>query len=196
MPPVTRSRSIRPAGRRRVVFAVCGLLILGACSSTSKNSTVSAADAASTVASAYDLPADQQACLEKAFHDRPEATRPLTSDGTAADADLQALGEVEDGCVQVSTLADAIVNGAAAGFGSITPDQRTCLNDAITGMSPADRAMLLVGLTVPGSLSDAKITELGQVTNTFLDTCHLTLDTPATGVTPSTTDAGSAASTP
>jgi len=163
------------------------LLTLGACRSSSSSSTpkLSAADAATTVASAFALPDDQKACLEQGFHDHPEAIRPLATDGTANDTDLEALGRVEDGCIQLTTLSNAIVTGAAAGFGSITDQQRACLPTAIGALSDDDRVTLLVGLTVPQSLSDAKATELGRVTNGVLDTCHLTLDTPATG--PATT---------
>ena len=162
------------------VVGACLLVTAGACSSKPKSASVNAADAASTVASAYALPDDQKACLEQAFHDHPEATRPLATDRTADDVDIQALGEVENGCIHVDTLAGAVTSGAADGFGSITDGQRSCLNSSINGLSDGDRVILLVGFTVPQSLSDAKATEFGRVVNGILDTCNLSIDTTPT----------------
>src|SRR5690349_25010049 len=106
--------SLRPFLLLRAIpiFAVAGLLVGGACGSTAKDDKVSPADAAATVASAYALPSDQQACLEAAFKAHPEAARPLATDRTANDDDVHALGEVEDGCIHVDTLAAAITAGA------------------------------------------------------------------------------------
>jgi hypothetical protein len=156
------------------------LVTAGACSSKSKGTTVSAADAAATVASAYSLPEDQQSCLEQAFRQHPEATRPLATARTADDVDIQALGEAENTCIHVETLAAAVTSGASDGFGSITEQQRTCLTDTINGLSTDDRVTLLVGFTVPQSLSDAKATEMGRVANGILDACNLSIDTTPT----------------
>jgi uncharacterized membrane protein len=169
-----------PRRRTAAILAVAVLFIVGACSSKNATTTVSPAEAAATVASAYSLPDDQRSCLEHAFRDHPQAARPLATARTADDSDLQALGDAENSCIQVGTLADAVTSGAADGFGSITDQQRTCLNDSINGLSTDDRVTLLVGFTVPQSLGDAKSTELGRVTNGILDTCHLSIDSTAT----------------
>jgi len=171
------------AFRRPWTLALVVVVVLfgaGACSSKSSTANVSPADAAATVASAYSLPDDQKTCLEHAFRDHPEATHPLATDRTAHDTDIQALGNAENGCIHVDTLAAAVTSGAADGFGSITDTQRTCLNDSINGLSTADRVTLLVGFTVPQSLSDAMSTELGRVTNGILDACKLSIDTTPT----------------
>jgi len=150
------------------------LLTAGACGSN-PGPSVRSDDAAATIASAYSLPADQEACLEKAFRSHPAATRPLASDQPATDLDLLALGAVEDGCIQVSTLAQAITSGAADSFGTLDEQQRTCLDDAVTALSDDDRVTLLVGLVVPRSLGDTWGIELGRVTNGILDACQLSV---------------------
>jgi hypothetical protein len=162
------------------VLAATSLLALGACRGNKATAQVSPADAAATVASAYSLPDDQKTCLEHAFRDHPDATHPLATDRTAHDTDIQALGHAENGCIHVDTLAAAVTSGAADGFGSITDQQRACLNDSINGLSTADRVTLLVGFTVPQSLSEAMSTELGRVTNSILDACKLSIDTTPT----------------
>jgi hypothetical protein len=171
----------RPPLRRTVLLLTAASLIMGvACSSKSATSQVSPTDAAATVASAYSLPDDQKTCLEHAFRDHPEATHPLATDRTAHDTDIHALGDAENGCIHVDTLAAAVTSGAADGFGSITDPQRTCLNDSVNGLSTPDRVTLLVGFTVPQSLSDSMSTELGRVTNGILDACKLSIDTTPT----------------
>ena len=165
-------------------MALTALLLMGACTSKSAP-TVSPGDAAATIASAYSLPADEQACLETAFRAKPAATRPLASDQPASEGDLRALGAVEDGCIQVSTLATAITAGAADSFASMSDQQRTCLNDSVTSLGDADRVTLLVGLVVPQSLSDIGGAEMGRVTNGILEGCQLSVaaDGPQTAPT-------------
>jgi hypothetical protein len=134
-----------------------------------------------------DAQADEQACLERAFRAKPAATRPLASDKPASEGDLHALGAVEDGCIQVSTLAAAITAGAADSFTSMNDQQRTCLNDSVTSLSEADRVTLLVGLVVPQSLSDIGGAEMGRVTNGILEGCQLSVAADGTQTAPTTT---------
>jgi hypothetical protein len=162
---------------RPLILPFLGLLVVlmtGACGSKGGTS-VRPADAASTIASAYSLPADQQACLERAFRADPAATRPLASNQPATDADLRSLGAVEMGCIQVATLASAITSGAADSFGNLDDTQRACLSDGVTALSDDARLTMLVGLVVPQSLGETWAIEMGRVTNGILDACHLTL---------------------
>jgi hypothetical protein len=148
---------------------------------------VQPADAASTIASAYSLPADQQACLERAFRANPAGTRPLASNQPASEADLRSLGAVEMGCIQVATLASAITSGAADSFGNLDDAQRACLDDGVTALSDDARLTMLVGLVVPQSLGESWAIEMGRVTNGILDACHLTLASPGeTTIVPTT----------
>ncbi|MGZ4682610.1 MAG: hypothetical protein ACXWA3_11285 [Acidimicrobiales bacterium] len=172
----------------RAISALILLLIMGACSSTS-SSSVSASDAASTVAAVFQLPADQQTCLEHQFGDHAGARQVFSGHDVASSGDLQQLGQVESACIPPDTLAEAVTNGVSDGFGgTLTDVQRSCLRDGVGGLSDGDRNKLLVGLVVSnsGALDAAGIAELGQVTNGLLDTCHLDIAT--TQTRPGSTD--------
>jgi hypothetical protein len=181
----------RPALRVALTAVSVLLLLLTACAcSSTSSSSVSASDAASTVAAVFDLPADQQTCLEHRFADDAGARQVFDGHDVASSGNLQHLGQVESSCIPADTLAAAVTNGVSDGFGgALTDDQKTCLTDGVRGLSDGDRNKLLVGLVVSnsGALDAAGIAELGQVTNGLLDSCHLDIATtqtrPATDAT-------------
>ncbi len=203
LPSITAERALASASmteprtlRRAALGAVVALFVLlstGACSSKS-SSSVSAADAAATVTAVFDLPADQQTCLEQHFADSPGARQVFSGHDVASAGNLQQLGQVESTCIPKETLAAAVTNGAADSFGgSLTDAQKTCLTDGVTGLSDGDRDKLLVGLVVSnsGALDMAGVAELGQVTNGLLEQCHLDIATTQTrGPTDATSPAG------
>jgi hypothetical protein len=191
-PPRLRFCAVAPTWC--AVAAVALVLLSASACSTNKTDTVNAGDAAGTVASIYSLSDDQKACLETAFRAHAEATHPLATAGGAHDADIEALGAVEVGCIPTDTLSDVLAAGAASGFGELTDQQRSCVPATVGGLSDADRGLLLAGFTVPQeSLSDAKAVAFGQVVNHLLDSCGLSID--GTGTTGPGDTAGATGST-
>jgi len=179
--------------RRAALVAVSVLFMLlsaGACGSKS-SSSVSAKDAAATVAAVFDLPTDQETCLEQKFADQAGARQVFSGQDVASAGNLQQLGQVEAACIPPETLAAAITAGASDSFGgTLTDTQKSCLTNGVTGLDDGDRDKLLVGLVVSnsGALDSAGIAELGQVTNGLLDRCQLDIATtqtqPPDGTTP------------
>jgi len=165
-----------------VVLAASVLLSVAACSS-SKGPSVTASDAAATVAAIFNLPADQQSCLEQHFSDDSHARAVFVGQGVATTADLDALGQVEEACIPADTLAASVTNGASDAFGgTLTDTQTSCLTNGVKALSDDDRRKLLVGLAVSnsGALDLAGVAELGKVTNGILDLCGLDIATTQT----------------
>jgi hypothetical protein len=134
---------------------------------------MSADEAAATVAGAYGLRSDQQACLASAFDDDPGATEALAVGTEPTRAQLDDLAAALGRCLPVDALADAVAGAAARGLGDPTPEARACLRDAIVALGPPDRALLFAGLVSPGVVAGTGATaaELRALTGRLLDRC-------------------------
>jgi hypothetical protein len=165
------------------VLALGALLagaLLGGCGGSSRAS-LSPSAAAEALVAIYKLPADRQACLTRAFAAHKAATRPLTSNGPATDADLAALGDVARSCIPATTLAADIAGGA----GNLTTSQQACVRGEVGRLDAPDQATLLAGLAVPNALGDIQTALLGKITDGVLQRCHLSLpDITETDTTP------------
>jgi hypothetical protein len=160
-----------------VVFggsALVSVLSIVACSSSGPK-TVPPDTAAATLAAVYKLPPSQQTCLSRAFAADRAATRPLASNSPARDADLAALGKVAHSCIPASTLATAVVAGAADGTSGLSATQRSCVRDAVVALSPTDQATMLAGLAVPTVLGDIQTALVGRIAEGVLHRCHVTV---------------------